>query len=219
MKKRKAELYEILSNNTINENHEYTPDESGLNNRQYKGFSRNRTGKEIVFSLDGAFVIFVIVLLLIGTAFYLGYQKGAAETKASFVRDVHPDDTLSAGKLKLVNEYNPPAGSIEVPKDKYSLKLISLKHSDENYRKLVDLKNRILGNALVASSKLHIFIFDRGTGGVYSLAIGLFDKTDDEMLVTMKEYFKTFSFDGKNPVFKNYSTERVEDLGEAKVDN
>ena len=219
MKKRKAELYEILSSNTANDVHESLENGAGLQTNRFKSFSRSRTGREVVFSLDGAFVIFVVILLLIGTAFYLGYQKGVGETKASFVRDTSPSETLTVNKLKLVNEYMPPVGSITVPRDKYSLKLISLKRSDENYRRLVDLKKQILENKLVVSSKLHLFIFDKGKGSVYSLTIGLFDKVDDEMLVTMKEYFKNFSLDGKTPAFKNYSVERVEDLGEAKIDN
>ena len=217
MKKRKAELYEILSNNSVPDVHESLENGAGLQARSFKSLSRSRTGREVVFSLDGAFVIFVIILLLIGTAFYLGYQKGASETKASFVRDKTPSDTLAVDKLKLVNEYMPPTGSISVPTDKYSLKLISLKKSDNNYRRLVDLKKQIQGNQLVASSKLHLFIFDKGS--VYSLAIGLFDKVDDEMLITIKEYFKNFSLDGRSPAFKNYSVERVEDLGEAKIDD
>ena len=219
MRKRKAELYEMLVNNSTGDTVDPGEDKINSQSRQFKGFSKSRTGREIVFSLDGAFVIFVIILLLIGTAFYLGYQKGESETKASFVRDVKPDNIISSYRLKLVNEYTPPVGSIDIPKDKYSLKLISLKRTAGNYRKLVNIKNKILNNALVASSKLHLFIFDKAQGGVYSLAIGLFDKTDDEMLITMKEYFKTYSLDGKNPAFKNYSTERVDDLGNAKVDN
>ncbi len=219
MKKRKAELYEILASNSAATNDESVRGKIYPENSRVKSFAKSRSGREIVFSLDGAFIIFVVILLLIGTAFFLGYRKGASEVKASFVRNVRAEKNADVNTLRLVNEYTPPLGSIDIPNGKYSLKLISLKRSDANYRKLVEIKNTILSNALVASSKLHLFIFDKGKGGVYSLAIGLFDKTSDEMLMTMKEYFKNYSLDGKNPTFNNFSVERVEDLGEAKIEN
>ncbi len=220
MKKRKVELYEILASSSDVAASDELEDKVYSEPKAYKAFARARSGREIIFTLDGAFIIFVVIMLMIGTAFFLGYQKGAGETKASFMRNTNNLSRVEAvDKIQLVTEYTPPTGSIEIPNGKYSLKLISLKRNNENYRRLVDLKRQVLGNSLVASSKLHLFIFDSGKGGVYSLAIGLFDELDDEMLATMQGFFKNYSLDGKNPAFKSFSSERVEDLGEARVEN
>ena len=125
VKKRKAELYEILANKSPAE-------KDGVDNQslystpsQLQNFTKSRNGREIVFSLDGAFVIFVVVLLLIGTAFFLGYRKGTSEAKASFVRDIQPEIIEEAGDLKLVNTNIPPGGEIEIPENKFSLRLLS----------------------------------------------------------------------------------------------
>lgn len=218
VKKRKAELYEMLANKA-------TPRAGGMDNpaiysepKQLQNFARNRNGREIVFSLDGAFVIFVVVLLLIGTAFFLGYRKGSSEVRASFVSNVKPEITENADDLKLVEANTPPEGVIEIPQDKYSLRLVSLKRTAGNYKALVELRRKLLGNSLISGSRLQVFIFDKGKGGVYSLAVGLFSKPEDEMIATLRDFFNKYSLDGKNREFKNITLERADDLGAAQAD-
>ena len=148
-----------------------------------------RTGREIVFALDTAFVLFVAVLILVGTAYVLGYRNGQGEgqnvalsgkaapveirsdvdvTKGIEGKTLQPSFTLSGNEFTL---------KLRTTQKKTDADLAKLKHEARSLLALPDVRD--------GSHEIHIF----DSGGVYSLGVGLFEKREDPRLVHLQSAF------------------------------
>lgn len=215
VKRRKVELYEILANSSGATPGVGAPAGDPLADQHmfhHQPTVRQRTGRDIVFSLDGAFVIFVVFLLLLGTSFFLGYKSGQAEIRAQFTRGADEAPArLSSGVGLLEQSPGNITGGVEIAPGKFTLRLISLPRSGENLDKLRARRLSLLATPVVASNNLEVLIFDRGQGG-YTLALGLFNKRDGEILNMLREYFADSA---RSSEYGSVSVESVDDLGKA----
>jgi hypothetical protein len=150
-----------------------------------------RTGREIIFSVDLAFIIFVAFVLLLFTAFQLGHKNGRIEQAQALKLD---DGDIARMDLDKVSPLNDLALTVtrELPRisgNEFTLKLRSTRDRsrEELGRLRIDLAH-VLANDLVRSGNHSAYIYDNDK--VYSLGVGLFGQRDDETLKKLQEIFR-----------------------------
>lgn len=217
-RKRKAELYEIISKRTssgVAAEHEGALDNTINSAYAPRSFVATHSRRDVVFSIDGAFIIFVVCLMLIGTAFYIGYQRGSIEARAGFVDSSNASvRNISGDEIKLVEETPTGSGNLELPMNKnYTLKIYTLKRTPGNFKRLKTLRKQLLSSELLASSEVGVFIYDEGAGPYYNMSVGLFESDEDELLSSLLSYLKSYAGSNGAPLYPNTSIERIDDLG------
>ncbi len=148
----------------------------------------SRTGRELVFSLDLGFVLFVATVIICGSAYYLGYQRGQAEARPrSPGLEVAPPAEAGAtiGPLKGL-EGSPPADRVVLPKESFTLRLrTSAKHGEVELKRLQEDQAYVRGLEAVKLRGLEVYIFDNGQ--VYSLGLGIFEARTDPQLAELQK--------------------------------
>lgn len=212
VRKNKVELYEVLSNHLLTAGHSVADplDESALLSRR-RGGGGDRSGREIVFSLDAAFVIFVVVLLLIGTAFFMGFRRGKVEARSEFINGIAGKVVNASSEIGIIPEDSSriPGGYEQIPSGKFTLRLFNLPRTPESFEKMRKHRELLMADGSIASSRLNVLVFDNRQS--YTLAVGLFDKREDDVLRSLKTFFKEGA--GASPDFKEISVESASDLG------
>jgi hypothetical protein len=148
-----------------------------------------RTGREIVFGLDTAFVIVVAVLIFVGSAYVIGLKNGQREEKDQALKERQsPLEKRSDAEAAKDIEGKPLQHALQVTGNEFTLKLRSVeKKSDADLARLRYELRHVQGQALLKEEGLDAFIFDKG--GVLTLAAGLFEKRDDPALARLQAYF------------------------------
>jgi len=146
-----------------------------------------RTGSEIVFSLNTAFVLFVAVLILCGSAYVIGHQNGRRDEQNRAFKDgpmeIRPDAESYAGI-----EGRPIHPTLAVTGAEFTLKLTATqKKTEEDLAKLRHELAFAAAQAPVREANLEAFVFD--SGGVYTLGVGLFERKDDPTLLKLQRFF------------------------------
>lgn len=209
VKKRKVELYDILANRLNESEGADLADNSSLLTDKIK--RRQRTGREILLSLDGAFVILVVGLLLLGTAYFMGFRKGLAEANLKFRQGNESVVSRSSSALELVKENRANLrDSLVISPDKFTLKVLTVNKSSATLARLRSIRMSLLANPVISNSRLEVFIMSGSK--VYSLVVGLYERRDDEVLVNLRQYFKE---NGKREIagYKGVTVESIRDLG------
>ncbi len=210
VKKNKVELYEVLANHLQHEGQKAIDplDESALLSTRRR-VSEPRSGREIVFSLDGAFVIVVVVLFLIGTAFFVGYRRGSAEEQSKFAAHARQNIPEAGRELGVSREdASVLAGEVRIPSGKFTLRLISLSRTEENLVKLRTRRLTLMSQPAIADSKLDVYLFDNGQK--LSLGVGNVDNRDNDVLKVLKD---SFARENNGAEFNGMSVEGIDDLG------
>ncbi len=145
--------------------------------------------REIVFSLDTAFVIFVAVLMLVASAFYLGYKRGALERDLLPRKGSRAVEEMADVEAAEGIEGLPTGTRITLTGDEYTLKLrLTEDHSPPELARLQKDANhvgRLLAREFAEAEPLEVMIFDNSK--LYALGVGLFESRDDPRLRRLKE--------------------------------
>lgn len=208
-KKNKVELYEVLANHLQHEGQKAIDplDESALLSTRRR-LEEPRSGREIVFSLDGAFVIVVVVLFLIGTAFFVGYRRGAIESQNKFAGHARDNIATTSREIGIVRE-DPGAlaGEVRIPAGKFTLRLLTVPRNADSLQKLRERRLELMTMPAIASSSIEVYIFDKGQN--LSLGVGSVDSRDNEALKLLKDAFARET----GAEFAGMSVESIDDLG------
>lgn len=215
VKKRKVELYEILSGRQPEDGQQPA---GSLYPQQIPGqlseFSRKRTGREVVFSLNGAFVIFVAFLIIIGTVYNIGYNKGVLDEKKSFQVNENITRNLDAESIELSAIVNvTPYSSVKIEPGQYTLKLLSFTRSNGNLRKLKAIREKLLAVPMVENSRIDALVFDNPGNKTYTLGLGVFKRSDSTVLDVLRKQIKEDPPQVLGNSQLEVSVERVDDLG------
>jgi hypothetical protein len=147
------------------------------------------TGREIVFGMDTAFVLFVAALLFIACAYVVGYQNGKREAQGRTLRDkgapleVRSDVTAIEGI-----EGRPIQPTVAVGGNEFTLRLAATqKKTEADLGKLRAEQRYVEEQPIVREEGLQALVFD--SGGVYTMGVGLFEKRDDPRLVKLQKSF------------------------------
>jgi len=188
---RKVELFEILAaRKARGKEVVFTPPErptapSAAPRTLASGYS---TAQEISFSRDGAFVIFVAVLVFAGSAYILGYQAGKREARS---RPVVVGDALEKrddAEVWQGIEGRPITASLVLSGEEFTLKLRAIDRKSESELARLRAERAYLQTLpLLKEEKLDVYIFEKGE--VCTLTVGIFAKRDDPRLARLQEYF------------------------------
>lgn len=209
MSPRKVELYEIIANR-LQENAPQTDLPQGSTYEIPLSPRAGRRGeREVVLSLDAAFVIFVVFLLLLGTAYLVGVQKGQQLTRDSFGPVAAPQPTISGLAPETLQTSEPVAKNAKgtnVPRGRHTLRLTE----SADHAEILRLKQELLADDTVRSFYVEVFVFaPPQKGEKYILALGSFASDTDE---TLSLFQKRFSEQKDNEKYRYAHLESIDDL-------
>lgn len=173
--------------------------------------------REIIFSVNTAFVIFAAVVLLVASAYILGHRHGKEESRLYLSE--RTGNIESRGEVEVLPgiERGPtlrPEVAI-LDEKAYTLRLcISAKKDEAELERMKMHRAYILQHPIVREHALETYIFDNGA--VYSLGVGLFSNRRDPLLLRLQTLFVG---DGGPPnskspkPYQGCSPERIGDLG------
>ncbi|MBN2711659.1 MAG: hypothetical protein JXR97_04395 [Planctomycetes bacterium] len=144
---------------------------------------RITTGKELIFSVETAFIIVVAVLTMVGSSYYMGYTAGGRKASPDTGGDAaiidRPDVAViksSGGSSEVASPY--------IQDTKYTLQIyLSKDLSDKEYKLLTLDQSYVLQLQEVANAGVNeAYIFKKQNGKLYALGLGLFDDRNDPVL-------------------------------------
>lgn len=191
MSPKKVELYEIIASRMQDE----SLTTGGAFGKTYEiplsGRAARHGEREVVLSLDAAFVIFVVFLLLLGTAYFLGLQKGEQKAKEALAAVPAAVPTASLNDLTAARAEKPalPPAEISLPKRSYTLQLTESGNKEEILR----LKKELQAKPIVSSNKVEVFAVACTTpqgGKRYVLTLGAFPTDTDETISAFQKFFR-----------------------------
>ncbi|MCX7934555.1 MAG: hypothetical protein N3A66_04755 [Planctomycetota bacterium] len=192
---RKIELFEILAARKARGKEVFSEPPEAIANRPSPASAAPRplvggyaTAHEISFSRDGAFVIFVAILVFVGSAYLLGYQSGQREARqrpAAIGSGLERRDDVDVWQGI---EGRPIVSSLALSGEEFTLKLRAIdRKSESELAKLRAERAYLQALPLLKEEKLEAYIFEKGD--VCTLAVGIFAKRDDPRLARLQEYF------------------------------
>lgn len=145
---------------------------------------RVRMPREVVLALDTAFIIFVIVVALTGSSYFLGYKRGQEERPAGMI-GLGDIETVNADHLNL--RHLSPASRITVlpPGQDFTLLLRSEPVAENSLERLeYELAEAVARGSREAGVDVPGFIFQntKGNDSLYVLAVGLGRTSNDPEL-------------------------------------
>lgn len=145
---------------------------------------RPRTPREVVFRLDTAFIMFIIVLALVGSSYFLGHKRGQEERPAGLV-GLGDTETADPDTVNL-RHLSPPARTmIRPPEQDYTLVLRTEAASENLPERLeYELAEAMAKGSKAAGTDVLGFIFrnTKGNDTRYVLAVGLGKTPNDPEL-------------------------------------
>jgi len=143
--------------------------------------------REVVFSLDTAFVLFVGVLMLVACAYYLGRKKGLSEQAVGPKDNAPLEFRAEVDIVEGVEGQRLPA--VEVTGQEYTLKLRSTKdhgrHEQERLQEDAKWVRAVLARTFALEERPVVLVFDNSQ--VYSLGVGLFESKEDPRLRALRD--------------------------------
>ena len=148
---------------------------------------RPRSPREVVFALDTAFIVFIAMLALVGSSYFLGYKRGQEEKPAGLAglgdMEVSDPDRLSLRNLA------PAPRAILRPSDQdYTLVLRTEPGSDDLSERLeLELAEAVANGRQRGAGDIPSFIFrTSGNDPRYILAVGLGSSANDAELTRLQ---------------------------------
>lgn len=154
---------------------------------------RRRSMREVHFGLDTVFVLFVIVLALVGSTYFLGYKRGQEERPTGLVglsdiENANPD-------LYGLRNLSPSArSSIHPPEQDFTLVLRTEPADEESRERLeMELAEAMARGSRETGAEVPGFLFrnSRGNDVRYVLAVGLGKTQNDPELNRMLQVYNT----------------------------
>ena len=184
-KRRHAELYEVLANQTSASASAQGTPASPVRNPGPAPHPP-RSGREIVFGVDTAFVIFAAVLILIGSAYCLGHQQGLAEAKRE------------TGTVQSIQRADNPGTSTRPPvsplaKEKFTLQLLTTPSTAQNELRLLEIDQQHVAQLLAAELKQDghkTYVFTSAGNDLYVLSAGLFEGRGDPAIKRLRDWLR-----------------------------
>jgi hypothetical protein len=180
---------------------------------------RARTERDLVFTLETGFVLFVAVLVMIGSAYTLGRQRGVDETLARmFTRPDKPGAVLAAADVEAMTDLGGGGGAVlRLPPERFTLRLRTTRgHGEEERARIRADRAYLRAHPALREAELDAYVFDNGE--VYSVGIGAFQKRGAEALAVLKKRLEEDPgppTSRSNRPYKTASVERIGDLGKA----
>lgn len=175
--------------------------------------------REIVFGFDSAFVLFVAVLILLGSAFYLGHQRGNEERRHGLTT-LGEDGPRYQESVAVFREIDGNLnGILEVPPEMFTLQIFETSDASEKTLALLAFdRDYVLNLEEVRREGIHEARVFRKSG-VYILTVGLFTSESDPALARLEEAFRRTAsappHRGENPYNSCRRTQVRQLLGEA----
>ncbi|MDR1612219.1 MAG: hypothetical protein LBT97_05475 [Planctomycetota bacterium] len=154
---------------------------------------RKRSMREVNFGLDTVFVLFVVVLALVGSTYFLGYKRGQEERPTGLVgladiENANPD-------LYGLRNLSPAArSSIHPPEQDFTL-VLRTEPAEEDTRDRLEME---LAEAMARGSREvgtdvpgFLFRSSRGNDARYVLAVGLGKTPNDPELNRLLQVYNT----------------------------
>lgn len=175
---------------------------------------RSVTGREIIFGIDTAFVVFVSVLILIGTAFYMGHQRALEQSRRGLIEETGTP-VPSADDLDVLKSIEgAERGGISIPQGKYTLQIFETAEADGKDLRLLAYDRAFVLNLEEVRregvAEAHVFRKD----GVLVLTVGLFDDESNPKLVRLREAFQQTVTGPPHRDEQPYRTCRIARVGE-----
>ena len=208
MSPRKVELYEIIANRLQEGEAPAELAQGSTYEIPLPPRSARRGERAVVLSLDAAFVIFVIFLLLLGTAYLVGVQKGQQLNREAFAPAAAAPTIggLAPETLQTSEAGGKAAKGTSVPSGRYTLRLTESADRAEILR----LKKELLADDTVRSFYVEVFVFaPPQKGEKYILALGSFASETDE---TLSLFEKRFSEQKDNERYRYAHLESIDEL-------
>lgn len=216
-KPRKVELYEVLSHRRSDTGLTHAePESTGEVFTPRRLTTAPRTGREVVLSLDVAFVLFVVVLALLATSFLLGVQRGEEEARVRFVHTALDEVNLVRRDVGVTGRESPPEIRSQRPDpSRWTLRLRSPRNRDRGtLEELRDERLALLQDETLREEGFEVFVLDKGAGSVYSLSVGVFTDAQDGTLKTLREHMTAYRGADNRPRYPELSVQQFRDLGD-----
>lgn len=216
-KPRKIELYEVLSHRrseTGLTGIEPEPIDEGMTPRRLQ--TSARTGREVVLSLDVAFVLFVVVLALLATSFLLGVQRGEEEARVRFVHTPLDEVNITRRDVGVTGRETAPDIRSQRPDPaRWTLRLRSPRNRERGtLEELRAERLALLQDETLREQGFEVFVLDKGVGSVYSLSIGVFADPEDDTLKTLREHMSASRGADNRARYPDLSVQQFRDLGD-----
>lgn len=147
-----------------------------------------RTGREVIFSVESAFVIFVAILVLLGSAYKMGHGVGLREARHTLAPDGEPVPLRNNAETAKLVPYNRGEEVLDVPGEMYTLKVFDSKEGLDLL--LLDREYLLQQPDINALAIREAYIFKSETEEVHSLGLGLFKARNDPSLVKLMQVVK-----------------------------
>jgi len=152
---------------------------------------RVRAPREVVLALDTAFIVFVIVLALAGSSYFLGYKRGQEERPAGLV-GLGDIDSANPDSINLRHLSPPARAGVAPPEQDYTLVLRTEPAADNLPERLeYELAEAMARGGREAGLDLQGFIFrnTKGNDTRFVLAVGLAKTPNDPELQKLLQIF------------------------------
>ncbi|MDR0361700.1 MAG: hypothetical protein LBJ46_03290 [Planctomycetota bacterium] len=154
---------------------------------------RRRSAREVHFGLDTIFVLFVVVLALVGSTYFLGYKRGQEERPAGLV-GLSDIENANPNMYGLRN-FSPAARStIRPPEQDFTLVLRTEPATDDPPERLeMELAEAMARGSREVGTEVPGFLFrnTRGEDVRYVLAVGLAKTANDPELERLLRIYNT----------------------------
>lgn len=179
--------------------------------------SRPKSPREVVFALDTALFFFFIVLILVGTSFFIGYKRGLEE-RPTGLAGLAELEVMDGDRLNIRNLSPPPRTTVKPAEQDYTLVLRTEPASEELPERLeLELSEALVRGRQQVGYDLPGFIFrTSGSEPLYILAVGVADDYSSTELEKLRTIFN--NMDGINlsripTPYKGCSISAIRQLG------
>ncbi len=185
-RQRKVELYEVFAYRKSFRGDGEPAAEEKPRPRGEEPPPPKRTGRELVFSVEAGFVLFVAVLVLLGTAYKLGWDQhnlaGAGFERMPEPGVIQPRDAV--GRVEGA-EGVPVQRTVSVSPDRWTLHLMySDDHTEAALERLRIHQAYLAVLPEVRERGATVLILDNGT--VFSLGVGAYETAEHRHLLALK---------------------------------
>lgn len=151
---------------------------------------RPKSPREVVIALDTALIVFVMIVALVGSSYFIGYKRGQEERPVG-IAGVGDIETADPSRLNIRNLSPPPRAAMRPPEQDYTLIIRREPATDELPERLeLELAEALARGIRESGREIPGFIFR--TGGAdphYILAVGLGQTANDAELARLLKIY------------------------------
>lgn len=178
-----------------------------------------KQSSDLVISLETGMAAFFVVLILVSSAFYLGYQKGSGDVLLNLdSRIISENDNIKTGDSKNINIADnfseSRKNSVVLPADAYVLRIISYEKNGPGLTRSKQDLAYAKTQSILADIGMNAFLLENSAA--YSVCIGPAKKRHNPELEKLRKIF--INLDGPpssrgNKPYAGSFVERVDKLG------